>query len=451
MLLLDPALHDALPTMFEFLGVPDPERPAPRLTPEAAQRQLVGIIKHFIQGRTRRGELTAYLLEDLHWLDGASEALLAATLELLAEAPTLYVTAFRPEYHAAWMQDSSYEQLALRPLGGEALSELLRDLLGVDPSLTGLVDRLRDRTGGNPFFIEEVVQALVEAGSLIGTKGAYRLARSVEGLTIPPTVQAVLAARIDRLPAREKAVLQTAAVIGRELREPVLRQVADLPASELAAAVQALAASEFLYEAALYPEVEYAFKHPLTQEVAYRSQLADRRAHVHGRVARAIEVLYPDKLDERAALLAYHWEGAGEKWTAAQWHRRAADWIAGRDRREMDRHWRRVRTLLADVPESPEALALGILARRNIIFNGSALGRTQDEASTLFAEAMELASRLDDPGHRVRLLNAYAFAISQGGSTRRSPTCGRAFGWRSRRRMTSCASSRGSRSAASSR
>jgi hypothetical protein len=137
------------------------------------------------------------------------------------------------------------------------------------------------------------------------------------------------------------------------------------------------------------------------------------RAHVHGRVARAIEVLYPDKLDERAALLAYHWEGAGEKWTAAQWRQRAADWMAGRDRREMDRHWRRVRTLLTDVPESPEALALGILARRNIIYNciGFLLGRTQDEASTLFAEAMELATHLDDPGHRVRLLNAYALVI----------------------------------------
>jgi class 3 adenylate cyclase/tetratricopeptide (TPR) repeat protein len=415
MLLLEPALHDALPIMFEFLGVPDPARPLPRLTPEAAQRKLVGLITRVVQGRTRRGEFTAYLLEDLHWLDGASEALLAATLEILAERPTLCVTAFRPEYHAAWMQQANYQHLPLRPLGGEALAELLRDLLGTDPSVAALADHLRERTGGNPFFIEEVVQALVEAGSLIGTKGAYRLARPVAGLTVPPTVQAVLAARIDRLPAREKAVLQTAAVIGRELREPVLRQVADLPASELAAAVQALVAGEFLYEAVLYPEVEYAFKHPLTQEVAYRSQLADRRAHVHGRVARVIEVLYPDKLDERAALLAYHWEGAGEKWSAAQWHQRAADWIAGRDRREMDRHWRRVRTLLTDVPESPEALALGILARRNIIYNGSGLGQTQDEASTLFAEAMELATRLDDPGHRVRLLNAYAIAISQGG------------------------------------
>src|SRR5262249_48786607 len=203
--------------------------------------------------------------------------------------------------------------------------------------------------------------------------------------------------------------------------EPVLRQVVDVQASDLLAAVQALVAGEFLYETALYPEVEYAFKHPLTQEVAYRSQLAERRAHVHGRVARAIEALYPEKLDERAALLAFHWEAAGEKWTAAQWHRRAADWIAARDRREMDRHWRRVRTLLADVPETQDALGLGVLARRNIIYNGYVFGRADDEATALFTEGMDLATRLDDPGPRVRLLNAYANArLSPARSTRRS-------------------------------
>ncbi len=146
----------------------------------------------------------------------------------------------------------------------------------------------------------------------------------------------------------------------------MLRQVAELAASELAAAVQSLVAREFLHEAVLYPEVEYAFKHALTQEVAYRSQLGERRARIHAAVARAVERLYPDKLDERAALLAYHWEGAGEALRAAEWHARAADWIGTRDRPERVRHWRQVRTLLARVPESTETIALGVLARRNI-------------------------------------------------------------------------------------
>src|SRR5439155_1408718 len=163
-------------------------------------------------GSSRRAAV--YLLEDLHWLDRASEALFAATHELLKETPTLLVLTFRPEYDGLWLEKSSYRQLALQPLGAGAFAELLRDLLGTDPSVVALADRIRERTGGNPFFIEEVVQALVEAGSLTGAKGAYRLVRPVEELAIPPTVHAVLAARIDRLPEREKAVLQTAAVSG---------------------------------------------------------------------------------------------------------------------------------------------------------------------------------------------------------------------------------------------
>ena len=410
LLLLDPGLHDALPVMFDFLGVPDPARPAPRLTPEAMQRELVGIMSRFQRDRARRGELTVFLLEDLHWLDGASEALFAATHELHRETPTLVVLTFRPEYDGLWLEKSSYRQLALQPLGADALAELLRDLLGTDPSVMGLADRICARTGGNPFFIEEVVQALVEAGSLTGSKGAFRLARPVEELAIPSTVQAVLAARIDRLPEREKAVLQTAAVIGRELPEPLLGRVADLPAAELAAAVQSLIAAEFLYEEARYPEVEYAFKHPLTQEVAYRSQLGERRARVHATVARALEELHRDKLDERAALLAYHWERAGQARLAAEWHRRAADWIGARNRSERVYHWRQVRTLLAGVPESPETLALGVLARRNVIYGSYTLGSWEDDAPAVFAEGMALAERLGDASPRVRLLSSYGVA-----------------------------------------
>jgi len=254
------------------------------------------------------------------------------------------------------------------------------------------------------------VQALVEAGSLTGAKGAYRLVRPVEELAIPPTVHAVLAARIDRLPEREKAVLQTAAVIGRELPEPLLGRVAELPPTELAAAVQSLMAAEFLYEEAPYPEVEYAFKHPLTQEVAYRSQLGEPRARVHATLARAVEELHRGKLDERAGLLAYHWERAGEARLAAEWHRRAADWIGSRNRSERVHHWRQVRTLLAGVPESPETLALGVLARRNIIYGSYTLGSWEDDAPAVFAEGMALAERLEDASPRVRLLSSYGVA-----------------------------------------
>src|SRR5262249_2801884 len=161
-------------------------------------------------------------------------------------------------------------------------------------------------TGGNPFFIEEIVQFLLETGVLAGSTGGYQLGKPVEEIAVPATVQSVLAARIDRLPEHEKLLLQTASVIGQKFSEPILTRVAELSEGDLPTAFHALTSAEFLYQETLYPQAEYAFKHPLTQEVAYRSQLAERRARVHGAVARAIEELGKEKLGERAALLAYH-------------------------------------------------------------------------------------------------------------------------------------------------
>src|SRR5262249_12947019 len=161
-----------------------------------------------------------------------------------------------PEYQAAWMRNRWYHQLALEPLPPAATDELLRDLLGADPALDELAAHIRARTGGNPFFIEEVVQALVENGTLTGSRGTYRLARPLGDVAIPATVQAVLAARIDRLDEHEKAVLQTAAVIGKEFAEPILRRVAGLSEAELAAALATLAQAELVYEEGSHPTVE---------------------------------------------------------------------------------------------------------------------------------------------------------------------------------------------------
>src|SRR5882724_5172333 len=224
------------------------------------------------------------------------------------------------------MKRSWYQQLPLLPLGREAVEELLAGLLGNDPSLAKLGQRIRERTGGNPFFIEEVVQSLAELGSLTGTKGHYTLARPIETIDIPTNVQAVLAARIDRLPEREKRLLQTAAVIGKVFPESILRRVVEIPDPELRASLAALEQAELVFAEVLYPEAEYAFKHPLTQEVAYHSQLRERRARTHEATARAIGELFADKLDEQAAVLAHHCEEAGNALDAARWHRRAAEW-----------------------------------------------------------------------------------------------------------------------------
>jgi adenylate cyclase len=280
------------------------------------------------------------------------------------------------------------------PLGPEAIRELLEDLLGTDPSLVGLAERVQEQTAGNPFFIEEVVQSLVESGQLEGSKGAYQLTRPVAQITVPDTVQSVLMARIDRLDEREKQVLQTAAVIGKTFSEGVLTEVAELPDVDLRRTLEGLKGAEFIYESAIYPELEYAFKHPLTQEVAYGTQLTERKQRIHAAVARTLAELDPEKLNEQAALLAHHWEGAGESLEAARWHRRAAEWIWASDVSEALRHWRRVSTLLDEGPASPEADELGAVARVGILQASWRVGLSEEEMVRVFDEAAALARRI---------------------------------------------------------
>ncbi len=307
LLLLDGSFEALLPLVFDFLGVPDPERPAPSMSPEARQRHLAAFVRHLTRARSQR-ELRVLLLDDAHWIDAGSDAFLSQAVEAASGTRTLLLVNFRPEYHADWMSKSYYRQVPLLPLEREATAELLADVLGSAPSLAGLSEKIHERTRGNPFFIEEVVLSLVENGSVEGGHGAYRLVAPVEDIEIPDAVQAVLAARIDRLPEREKRLLQTASVIGKELPDAILQRVAGLPEAELAGALAVLVQGEFLFEAALYPRAEYAFKHPLTHQVAYESQLAQGRARIHAAVAHAIEEVDADRLDERAALLAYHWK-----------------------------------------------------------------------------------------------------------------------------------------------
>jgi class 3 adenylate cyclase/tetratricopeptide (TPR) repeat protein len=410
MLLLDERFRESLPLLFDFLGVSDPEHPSPRMDPDARQRQLFAVVRGVIHARAQR-ETTVTLLEDLHWFDAGSEAFLEPLIDAPPGTRGLVIVNFRPEYQADWMHKSSYQQLPLPPLGAEAIRQLLHDLLGTDASIGRLAEVIQARTAGNPFFTEEVVQSLVESGRLEGSKGGYRLVTPVEDIEIPNTVQSILAARIDRLAEREKQVLQTAAVIGREFAEPVLAAVIALPAAELAEALRTLKAAEFLYDQALYPVAEYVFKHPLTQEVAYRSQLSERRARVHGAVARTITKLYADCLDEQAALIAHHWEAAEEALEAARWHGRAAQWAGMTHLAEALHHWRPVRELLERIPESAETMHLGCAARMAILNVAWRLGGSEEEAAGTFAEGKALAERIGDPRLLAQLLSAYAAVI----------------------------------------
>jgi len=415
LLMMDEGYRDVLPIVFEVFGVPDPENPAPALDPEVRQKRLHGVVKRILQDPGYTGT-RVFLLEDLHWFDGASDGFLETIVESSPATRDLLLLNFRPEYQTRWMQRSYYQQLALQPLDPEAIRALLRDWLGEDPSVASLPEAVHERTAGNPFFIEEVAQSLVESGHLVGERGAYRLTTALDALEVPASVHAVLAARIDRLPEREKQVLQTASVIGKTFPELLLRSVVERTAGlgevELGEALSALVGAEFLFEASLYPDLEYSFKHPLTQEVALGSQLRDKRRAVHAAVASTLETSETN-LDEHAAEIAQHWDEAGDDDQAALWYRRAAQWAALSDVREALGHWRRVREHVARLPESSERDQRMLEACVRIFGHGWRMGGSEAESEEIFLEGRALAERLGDRHTLARLVGSYGLMRSQ--------------------------------------
>ena len=321
LLALDAGFGDAIPLVLEVLGVSDP--PTPGHSPQNVTARLAGFMRRFVPLRSAN-EPVVLLLDDAHWIDRASDELVREIVASVRDTRTLLLANFRPEYRPAWIGGSHYHQLALSPLGDGASRELLLHLLGPDSSLGELSDRIRERTAGNPFFTEEVVQVLAGSGSLVGERGAYRLTGPIDALALPATVESLLAARIDRLGEPAKHVLQTAAVIGKQFDEPLLGKVSGLDDHDLGAALDGLQEGEFLRLVTPSPRPEYAFKHPLMREVAYRSQLGERRARLHAAAATALETLRADRLGEYAALIAHHWEASGMRFEAARWKRRAA-------------------------------------------------------------------------------------------------------------------------------
>lgn len=406
-LLLEPALVEGLPLLFEFLGVPDPDRDPLPLDPDARQRRLLGIITRLLHAKNRQ-ERSVFLLEDLHWLDSSSELFLEKLVESIAGTQTMLLINFRPDYHAPWMNRSYYQQLPLMPLDEASVSKFLHHLLGDHPSVRDLPQAIHERCDGNPFFIEEVVQSLVDSGNLLGTRETYQLVTPVEHISVPQTVHSVLDARIDQLSDSEKHVLQAAAIIGNRFSEAVLLRILSLTEVELTTALQTLTRLEFIYECALYPSAEFAFVHPLTQEVAYRCQLKEGRARVHGRVARALEEMYPNKHDELAALLAHHCEEAGQTLRAAHWHQIAAEWIGLRNVAEAYCHWRIVLALIGDSVDSPERIRFGLTARIWLLQLAWRLGFSQGEATRIYNRGIELAGLAEDEPARIVLNLLYA-------------------------------------------
>ena len=334
------------------------------------------------------------VFEDLHWIDAETQALLDGLVESLPTTRLLLLVNYRPEYQHGWGRKTYYSQMRLDALPPESAGELLSALLGNDPGLEPLKRLLVRR--GNPFFIEESIRTLVEIQALTGERGVYRLTRPIQGIEVPATVQVILAARIDRLPAEDKQLLQTASVIGKDVPFVLLHAVAEAAEDAVQRGLSHLQAAEFLYETRLFPDPEYTFKHALTHDVTYGTLLHDRRKALHARIVGAIERSYPDRLTEHVERLAHH-AVRGEMWEKAVAYLRQAGTkaLARSANREAAGCFEQALTALQHLPETRETLEQAIDLRFDLTTALHTLGEFERIFRCL-REAEGLARRLDD-------------------------------------------------------
>jgi len=302
LLTLDRALERILTALLALLDVPADDPAWQTLDPEQRRQRTLDAVKGLLLREAHEQPLLV-IFEDLHWVDGETQAFLDTLVEGLGSARLLLLVNYRPEYQHAWGSKTYYTQMRLDVLPAESAGELLDALLGEDPGLTPLKQLLVKR--GNPFFLEETVWTLVETKALVGERGRYRLTQPVQAIQVPATVQTMLAARIDRLAPDDKRLLQVASVVGKDVPFALLRAVAELPDDALRRGLDHLQAAEFVYEAGLFPDLEYTFKHALTHEVTYGGLLQDRRRALHARIVDAIETLHRDRLGEHFERLAH--------------------------------------------------------------------------------------------------------------------------------------------------
>lgn len=303
--MLDPTLADTLPYLYGLLGIVEGPDSIAQMDPRIKRQRTLDAIKQIVLRESLKQPIVV-IFEDLHWIDAQTQALLDLVADGLARASILLLVNYRPEYRHEWTNKSYYAQLRLDPLGDSEGAAMLVALLGEAVELDPLKRLITERTGGNPFFIEEIVRGLFDEGALT-RNGVVKVTRSLSQLRLPPTVQGMLAARIGRLAAEQKDLLQTLAVIGRESSLRLLRQVASHAETHLARMLADLQAGEFIYEQPAANDTEYVFKHTLTQEVAYNSLLIERRKQLHERTGHAIESIFAAQLDDHISQLAHHY------------------------------------------------------------------------------------------------------------------------------------------------
>jgi class 3 adenylate cyclase/tetratricopeptide (TPR) repeat protein len=395
LLTLDRALEPSLPALLALLDIPVEDASWQALDPAQRRQRTLNAVKNLLL-RESQSQPLLVVFEDLHWIDPETQALLDSLVESLPPARLLLLVNYRPEYQHGWGRKTYYSQLRLDALPPESTGALLSAILGDDPTLEPLKQLLVRR--GNPFFVEESIRTLVETRALAGERGAYRLSRPIQAIEVPATVQVILAARIDRLPVEDKELLQTAAVVGKDVSFVLLRAVAEQTEDTVRRGLADLQTAEFLYETRLFPDPEYTFKHALTHEVAYGTLPQERQKALHARIVDAIERSYPDRLSEHVERLAHHAVRAGMWGPAARYLRQAAGKAVTRSAtREALALLEQALAALHELPESPETLseALDIrLALGPCLAGTHGPGSSEFEAS--YVAARELCRRLDD-------------------------------------------------------
>jgi class 3 adenylate cyclase len=407
LLSLDRALESTLPVFLSLLDVPGEDGEWTKLDPSHRRRQTLDALKRLLL-RESQVQPVLLVVEDLHWIDTETQAWLDLLVESLPTARFLLLANYRPEYRHAWGSKMYYQQVRLDALPTASADELLEALLGSGPGLEDLRRLLIARTQGNPFFLEESVRVLVETRALSGERGAYHLAGPIQSLQLPATAQAILAARIDRLPPGDKRLLQAAAVIGTDVPITLLEAIAEEPEEHLREGLARLQAAEFLYEARLFPELEYTFKHALTHEVAYQALLHERRQRLHADVVAAIEAIRSDRLADHVEQLARH-AMRGELWEKAATYGAQAGWksLARAAYQDAATHLEQALEANSRLPEGPDTLAQAIDIRMGVRGALLVLLKGADGLKRLL-EAEPLAVKLGD---RARL-SALATVLS---------------------------------------
>jgi len=417
--ILDPSLEDTRPYIFALLGIVEGadhyhqwEQNLDRLDeylrqlqkkdtlaqmdPQIQRRRTLDAIRRILVRESLNQPLMV-IFEDLHWIDDETQAFLNLLADSIGTARILLLVNYRPEYSHSWSNKTYYTQLRLDPLGKQSADEMLTALLGDGVELGALKRLIIERTEGNPFFMEETVQVLLDEGALV-RNGAVKLTRPLSELKIPATVQAILTARIDRLAPATKELLQTLAVLGKEFALPLLQLVASKPAEEVDQMLSDLQLTEFIYEQPAFPDPEYVFKHALTQDVAYNSMLIERRRTLHERAAASIEALFPDRLDDYLPELAHHYGRSGNTRKAVEYLARSAQQAIQRSAyQEAIASLTRALELTQKLPDESGRAREEMKLQANLVECMAALrGLSSRETRAAMERALQLAEKVQD-------------------------------------------------------